>query len=272
MVKICNHCRQEYSTKDKRQKYCGVECSRKARKKNKTKVKCDCCGKELKRYPSQILEKVFCSRKCSVDYNKNNHNKKLVCSICGKEFKRMKSAIKGRKRHYCSYKCSNIGWGEHYSGDKHHSYTSVTVECSYCGSELVRKHCRANSNKYFFCNSGCQGNWMSENNRGENNPLYNPYLTDEDRVTNRNTEDYNEWRLSVYRRDKFTCQICGDKNSRLNAHHLNAYARYSEDRTNVDNGVTLCESCHRNYHSIHGRGNNTKEEFESYIERIEKAL
>ena len=36
-------------------------------------------------------------------------------------------------------------------------------------------------------------------------------------------------------------------------------------RTDESNGITLCKNCHKNFHSIYGFGNNTKEQFEEWI-------
>ena len=62
----------------------------------------------------------------------------------------------------------------------------------------------------------------------------------------RSDADYPDFRRAVLARDNYTCQMpfC---NSRLNlvVHHIKPYGKYSTLRTNPDNGITLCNKCHR---------------------------
>lgn len=55
-------------------------------------------------------------------------------------------------------------------------------------------------------------------------------------------------RLEIMGRDKFTCQICGDKETQLNVHHKeysgNAWEANNKDLT------TICKHCHKLIHFI----------------------
>lgn len=70
----------------------------------------------------------------------------------------------------------------------------------------------------------------------------------------RNSEEYKLWRASVFSRDNFTCQICGRRGVRLNAHHIKSYADHRELRYVVSNGITLCEPCHKLVHKVRKGG------------------
>ncbi len=60
--------------------------------------------------------------------------------------------------------------------------------------------------------------------------------------------NYAEWRKAVYERDDYTCQECGKKEVYLNAHHIRPWSLFPDDRYEVDNGVTLCQKCHKKVH------------------------
>lgn len=102
--------------------------------------------------------------------------------------------------------------------------------------------------------------------KGENHPNWNPNLTEEDRMDRRLIQGYKEFVQLVLKRDDYTCQCCGDRgHNNLVVHHLYAYNKYRELRTVVSNGITLCSECHNKYHSMYGKGNNTKEEFIEWL-------
>jgi hypothetical protein len=69
----------------------------------------------------------------------------------------------------------------------------------------------------------------------------------------RNYDDpqYKIWRQTVRRRDKNTCQMpkCKCK-KRLQAHHIRKWSSASMLRYDVNNGITLCRTCHD---SINGK-------------------
>jgi len=57
---------------------------------------------------------------------------------------------------------------------------------------------------------------------------------------------YKLWRESVYKRDNFTCVLCGDnKGGNLQADHIKPFYKYPKLRFSLKNGQTLCIFCHR---------------------------
>jgi hypothetical protein len=59
-----------------------------------------------------------------------------------------------------------------------------------------------------------------------------------------------EWSLIVKRRDKFICQKCKKKTKGFNccAHHIKSKKEFPELIFDINNGMTLCRSCHVAFH------------------------
>lgn len=72
----------------------------------------------------------------------------------------------------------------------------------------------------------------------------------------RHSLEWQVWRSEVYQRDNYTCRLCGKhcQNEEIVAHHIKLFSEYPELRFSVDNGLTLCRSCHLKIHS--GNKNN----------------
>lgn len=52
-----------------------------------------------------------------------------------------------------------------------------------------------------------------------------------------------EWIKAVKKRDGFKCRNCGsDKN--LQAHHVKPWSKFPKLRHAIQNGITLCRTCH----------------------------
>ena len=88
--------------------------------------------------------------------------------------------------------------------------------------------------------------------KGELHPRYNHDLTDEERNKQRNEEGYDKWRNDVKQKANYTCDCCGKRGGNLHSHHLYSYSKYKDLRINIDNGVCLCEKCHREFHKKFG--------------------
>lgn len=66
----------------------------------------------------------------------------------------------------------------------------------------------------------------------------------------RHSIEYKLWRKAVFERDGYMCVWCGSsKSGALNADHIQEFALYPELRFAIDNGRTLCVSCHKLRHT-----------------------
>jgi hypothetical protein len=89
---------------------------------------------------------------------------------------------------------------------------------------------------------------VSDSTRGEKGNNWKGGLTPINRRI-RESVELRLWREAVFARDAWTCQHCGDnKGGNLNAHHIKQFAHFPELRTAIENGITLCKSCHIKVH------------------------
>jgi len=75
----------------------------------------------------------------------------------------------------------------------------------------------------------------------------------------RNSPHSKAWRTSIFQRDDFTCQKCGERGGKLEAHHVKSFSRILNDNKiesfedglacaelwDIANGETCCVDCHR---------------------------
>lgn len=74
-------------------------------------------------------------------------------------------------------------------------------------------------------------------------------------VKARKVRKYHKWKRDCIARDDRKCKKCdgrsGDKS--LTVHHIESYDKYPDLRVDMANGITLCMTCHKDYHHQMGR-------------------
>lgn len=55
------------------------------------------------------------------------------------------------------------------------------------------------------------------------------------------------WAQDIKKRDSKKCTICGSKKE-LEAHHIYGISQYPHLTAELNNGITLCKTCHNKYH------------------------
>lgn len=205
-----------------------------------------------------------------------NHEGNNFCSLkCKGEWQR--NGLKGSanpffNKQHCDETRRNISETKKSMllvGEKAHNYNTHPIECSECGDITYKIEYLIERSVNHFCSVKCHGAWRAKNIVGENSPNWNPLLTTEDRVRGRKYVEYYMFIKEVLTRDDHTCRICGlysKWGNGLNAHHLNSYDWDIRNRTNPDNGITLCKACHSSFHKRYGYGKNTREQFREFID------
>lgn len=153
------------------------------------------------------------------------------------------------------------------------SSIKVDAECDKCGKHvkmLYKDYINHNHDEKVYCKYCAYELFM----HGSNNPAWKDNKTDEERINGRAYPEYNNFIKRVLARDNYTCQCCGDKNNKhdIEVHHLDGYDWCFDKRTDDTNGITLCSSCHSNFHSIYGYGGNTKKQFEEWLHKSVELL
>jgi len=207
--------------------------------KNGNSKSCGCLSSELahKRRFIDLTGQVF-GRLFVVEYLFNDKNGKPIwkCKcICGGESTAIGTDL--RNGHTQSCGCINIE-NRLRCGSDHPNYGKKATEETKTKMSISRtgfRHSKESKRK------------MSIIQTGENHPNWKGGLTPAYRRI-RNLSKYKQWRIDVFTRDNYTCQLCNQNGGTLNAHHVQSFAEAIEYRFNVDNGKTLCESCHMNLH------------------------
>ena len=180
---------------------------------------------------------------------KRNKSILVTCANCGKETKKYVSQISKTRvgttgninkfeNHYCSRKCYLEAKARGMSlpdqrGEKNpfwkNGASAVQYICEKCGKEFVA----ATANNRRFCGPSC---WYDSISKPDNGALL------------RRGPGYYSWRAHTIHKSNGVCAGCGGAAN--HAHHVLPIAEYPGLRANKQNGMPLCESCHR---WIHGK-------------------
>ena len=214
-------------------------------KNSSTKLHCKCkkCNNEWETLPTSLLKGHGCP-KCGHQLMKEKERKTHEQFI--KEFNEVGN--------------QNIEILGKYISCTH----KIKVRCKKCGRVWEMSPI-----KLLYAGQGCSSCYRKEC-VGENHPNWNPNKTQDERILERHYMEYYDFVNKVFERDNYICQITGQVGGALVVHHLNGYNWDIENRTNVDNGITLSKEIHKKFHKIYGYGDNTKEQFLDFVHQLYK--
>lgn len=161
------------------------------------------------------------------------YGSKLCRSCSAKNIKRTKQI----RKYYCITCRKEIGYNSWHYG---------TQLCKSCSMKKAKKD-----------------SW-----KGKNNPKYIDNRTPKNHKI-RTSSNYYQWRNKIFIKDNYICQNCGQYGEQLNAHHIEAFFVSPKLRFNINNGITLCEKCHKCFHNLYGKITN-KYQLIKFLNNYEK--
>lgn len=231
---------------------------------NSIKMICLDNDMELISYKEKFINKDIIEYRCSCkELNTKSilyFKKNPLCNKC-----RQKLIAKNRyyenKKFIEDNNCKLLTTYEEYKD----GYTNLQIECK-CGETYYTNFIQFKHDNKRQCNK-CGRRLMS----AENSPFWKGGITTESEKIRKSTK-YSSWRISVFKRDNYTCKKCGNNvGGNLQAHHIENFSENLDKRFDIDNGITLCNKCHDpsiigSFHYLYGTRNNTKEQIEEYLE------
>lgn len=244
---------------------------------------CKNCGEEYfaSKYTLELGKGGFCTRDC---YNDYRHKIRTTnCKGCGEPFQDNSEDIKKGKGGYCCIECYKDACQEvrtcpvckkEFSVKKSSKKITcndecraisrrsrVSLICKECGEPFTAHTHRSDAK---FCSHECYHLSLKKLTK-EKSINWQGGITALNLFI-RNSEKYAMWRTSVFKRDMFVCQKCGNT-GKLHAHHIKKFSILLKEMKHnlplldpkeaamiydpfwdIDNGVTMCEDCHRNFH------------------------
>lgn len=199
------------------------------------KKNCKQCNKEFEKPVNCSLrewndKRKFCSHRCFTDNRIGTRlPKEWVENLTKSSWNRGKSLTKEHKRKIGEANKGNTSWVK---GKTHSEETKEKIRQALTG----RKRPEFTGEKH--------PNWKGDT------PL---------KTLIRRSIEMRDWRESVFERDNYTCQECGERGGDLNADHITEFSILVEKNNitsveealncdelwSIENGQTLCENCHQ---------------------------
>lgn len=127
------------------------------------------------------------------------------------------------------------------SGSNNLNWKGGLPKCILCDRQLVARNAK-------YCLR------HRPTSHGVNHYMYKHGKTPLRKLAERKVE-YREWRIAIFERDNYVCQICKVRGGELQADHIKPWAYFPDLRLSIDNGRTLCVECHRktDTYGVNGR-------------------
>lgn len=197
-------------------------------------LNCKKCNKEFKVRNYLKHTAHFCSKYCA--YTDPDRRKKQSERIKANPIPSKSIFVKGHRQSAEARKKMSLA---KLGKTPHNKKEDIFIMCRSCG--IIKKIKYSQRHRAKFCSRVCADKGKDFGKTDEQKRI-------------RTSVDYRLWRLSVFERDNFTCQLCGTRGGKLNADHIKRFSDFPELRLELSNGRTLCEDCHRKTETYGNRG------------------
>ena len=217
------------------------------------KLTCPICNKKHKRSPSE-KHHICCSNKCGQEFKFLNILNRYSKSYYSKLYLKDKMSFRQieKKTNICAKTLRTIF--KIYNIPIRHG--SEAVKTQWINNDKRKKEIsklfqktrpKIPWNKHQTKENNKTIKKISEMRKGKGNPAWKNGITSELGKL-RSSSNHRQWAKLVKTRDNHTCQKCGSK-EKLVAHHIKSFINNPKLRADIDNGITLCHSCHWKIHS-----------------------
>lgn len=283
----CNFCGNEYENYFKESKYCSQECYKEYRKLN-AKLKnriCPNCGKTFDAHDHNT---VYCSKKCAGESRQNRVE--CICDNCGESFVRGRYMAERHSGTFCSKECfaESTFWSKEDEQVLLDNYGKITPkEISLLLSRDIKPH-----------SIGRKADLMGLTNKRQTTYQSEGY---KELCTYIRRRLYG-WVSSIKKDNNYTCVITGERQNVV-IHHIRSFNLIMEEcieslcfdadkkisehsNEELDNFVNMffeiqeyygdyiciSNSLHDKFHRLYGCGNNTREQWDEFIERYNNKI
>lgn len=226
------------------------------KRRRRTSLTCERCGKGYSKALSQAVGSRFCSATCrntavglAQQGEKNPHfsSVPVTCAACGAGLLRPARRVRIRQNHFCNHECKAKWQEEHLRGDGNPVYSRVERHCQQCGKQYMVNRHTAENNRWHFCCRPCYGKWRAANLVGKNAPSWKGgYLK-------YYGPDWPGQRRKARQRDNYRCQHCAVPEAKLgqelDVHHIKPFREFGiknhRAANHLSNLICLCHACHR---------------------------
>lgn len=199
---------------------------------------CRKCGKEFFAFRAN---QQYCSARCRerawgereiIKIKKETH----TCKKCGESFE-----TNDKRKIFCSRKCRIRHFNELRPTTK-----SQQRECPQCHKIFIPMQTRGVGKTY--CSSKCQRRFNYIKNHKT--------ILERTRAWHKKNKWCGSWEQAI-KRDKYTCQMCHktiypsqwSANNRIEVHHKDGSGEKESKNHQLNNLITLCLQCHREFHT-----------------------